>query len=176
MQATACSVKLCCRSLSQVGDHLLQALGRQAFLDLLAFCLPARHIQALDRALYDILHQLAGPCFLACRGVLDCALASGVADIHPIGIVLISYHEVHNHVDNDLTVRAILFYFNIGVDAREHSDIVTRDAFDLGDQLLLAFFRHLAVLDCQVESLLIRLHGGLFEHSSVVLHRIFQGH
>ena len=122
------------------------------------------------------MHQCAGLLLLANRGVLDDALAGGVADVHPISLVFICFHEVHDHVDNNLPVIVILPYLNVRVNAREHRDIIIRDAFDLGEQLLLALFSHLAVPDSQIECLLIRLHGGLLEHSAVVLHSIFQGH
>ena len=151
-------------------------LGHEILLDLLALVLPARHVQTLKRSLNDFLHRCADLLLLGNRGVLDGCFACGIADVHSVGLVLISFHKVHNHVDNDLTFIANLPNLYVGINASVHRNVIIRDALDLGEQLLLAFCGHFEVFDCQVELLLIRLHGGLFENFAVVLHGVFQSH
>ena len=145
-------------------------------LDLGTLLLTARQIDAFERVLDDPLHQLT--CFLLLLGrrVLDGTIRGGVVHVHHVCLLLICLDPVDNYVDQNFPSLRVLGHLDVILRAIKRCEVVGRDHGDFGEKLLFALFGHFALLDGEVENLLIILLRLSLDDAAIVFVAILQLH
>ena len=164
-------MEMLCLSLSllQACEHLLFALFDELLLD----CFDAGLVDAFEHFRDDPLEECLTFRKLLHAWVLDAAFSGGVVDLHLVRRVLVGLHAVGNQVDVEVPF-VVLGYLDVGFDVLRHGKVIGCNLIELVEKLTPPSFRHLLLIDGDLERLLVVLPCECFDGARVTLVAILE--
>ena len=153
----------------QAGEHLVVALADELLLD----CVDAWQGNAFEHFRDYSFKENLTFFKLFDAWILDTALSSGVVDFHFVRCILVGLHAVSNQVDVEVPFAA-LANLDVRFDLLSHGKVIGCNLIELVEKLTPPSFRHLLLIDGDLERLLVVLPCECFDGARVTLVAILE--